>query len=612
MRQLLLLTIGIHMAVFRLPGNLARIGSIFMSQRWIIVSAILFMILIAATEAAIPAFTKQLLDKGFGNLHADMLWQAPAALIMLALVRGLAQFASNYFLNLSANNILLTLRQQMFTRMLHASAAFFNQNTASTLINTLVFEVNQVLQIFSSVLISLVRDSFTVLGLLAYLFYLNWQLTLIVALVLPPIGLLMSLISKRLRRLGRAHQDMTNHLAYIVEEASHGYQVIKIYGAHAYESKRFSQRAQALHGYGMRIAIASGLNQPITQLLAVIALSIIISIAIVQSGAQQITVGGFTAFVMAMLLMISPLKHLADINQPLQRGLIAAEMIFRLLDEPDETSQLSITGAKRITIERAQGALAFENISFTYPNSSRQQVLQNIHLAIQPGQVIALVGQSGSGKTTLVNLIPRFLVPQQGYITLDGIPIEQIELTSLRKQIAFVSQDTILFNDTIAANIAYGIEDTQQVDYARVEHAIQAAYLAEVVAALPQGMHTIIGDKGNQLSGGQRQRLAIARAIYKDAPILILDEATSALDSESERQIQAALKPLMQQRTTLVIAHRLSTIEQADQIVVLEQGRIVEQGSHTELLAHNQLYATLHRVQFKNLSPKEIDEKINP
>ena len=590
------------MAVFRLPSNLARIGSIFISQRWVIVGAILFMILIAATEAAIPAFTKQLLDKGFGNLNANMLWQAPTALIMLALVRGLAQFASNYFLNLSANNILLALRQQMFTRMLHASAAFFNKNTASTLINTLVFEVNQVLQIFSSVLISLVRDSFTVLGLLAYLFYLNWQLTLIVALVLPPIGLLMSLISKRLRRLGRAHQDMTNHLAYIVEEASHGYQVIKIYGAHAYESKRFSQRAQALHGYGMRIAIASGLNQPITQLLAVIALSIIISIAILQSGTQQITVGGFTAFIMAMLLMISPLKHLADINQPLQRGLIAAEMIFRLLDEPDETSLLAITGIKQVTIERVQGALAFENVSFSYPNSSQQQVLQNINLSIQPGQVIALVGPSGSGKTTLVNLIPRFLVPQQGHITLDGIPIEDIELTSLRKQIAFVSQDIVLFNDTIAANIAYGIEDAQLIDYARVEYAIQAAYLAKVVAALPQGMHTMVGDKGKLLSGGQRQRLAIARAIYKDAALLILDEATSALDSESERQIQAALKPLMQQRTTLVIAHRLSTIEQADQIVVLEHGRIVEQGNHAELLAHNQLYATLHRMQFKNIS----------
>lgn len=592
------------MAVSRLSSNLARIGSIFMSQRWIIVGAILFMILIAATEAAIPAFTKQLLDKGFGNLHSNMLWQAPAALVMLALVRGFAQFASNYFLNLSANNILLILRQQMFTRMLHASAAFFHQNTASTLINTLVFEVNQVLQIFSSVLISLVRDSFTVLGLLAYLFYLNWQLTLIVALVLPPIGLLMSLISKRLRRLGRAHQEMTNHLAYIVEEASHGYQVIKIYGAHAYESKRFSQRAQALHGYGMRIAIASGLNQPITQLLAVIALSIIISIAIFQSGTQQITVGGFTAFVMAMLLMISPLKHLADINQPLQRGLIAAEMIFRLLDEPDETSLLSnATNTKKITIGRAQGALAFENVSFSYPDSNRRQVLQDIRLKIQPGQVIALVGPSGSGKTTLVNLIPRFLIPQQGHITLDGIPIENIELTSLRQQIAFVSQDIVLFNDTIAANIAYGLDDTQQqVDDGRVEHAIQAAYLAEVVATLPQGMHTMIGDKGKQLSGGQRQRLAIARAIYKNAPILILDEATSALDSESERQIQAALKPLMQQRTTLVIAHRLSTIEQADQIVVLEHGRIVEQGSHTELLAHNQLYATLHRVQFKNVT----------
>lgn len=581
----------------RMQESWPRILATIAPQRWFILTAIFFMAIVSASEVAIPALMKPLLDKGFGGTDPRMWWLMPLTLISLALARGIAQFCSDYFLNLVSNNILLTFRERMFDRMLHACAQFFSQQSTSSLINTIVFEVNQVLQIFSNVLISLVRDSLTVLGLLGYLFYLNWRLTLIVAIILPPIAWLISFANRRLRQLGRAHQEATNQLAYVVEEASGGYKVVKIHGAQTYEQQRFNNRARALRGYAMRMAITSGMNQPITQLLATIALSTIVALAILQASAQQTTVGGFAAFITAMLMLISPLKRLADISQPLQRGKVAAEMIFRLLDEEDEAQALA-NGSK--PLERAQGALNFEQVSFAYPRDLEKNVLQQINLHIAPGQIIAFVGPSGGGKSTLVNLIPRFLLPQSGRITLDNLPIEEIALTDLRRQIAFVSQDVVLFNDSVAANVAYGVH-AKDIDYARVQAAIDAAYLTETVASLPQGLNTQIGDNGNQLSGGQRQRLAIARAIYKDAPILILDEATSALDSESEHQVQKALIRLMHGRTTLVIAHRLSTIERADQIIVLDQGKIVEQGSHTELLALNKLYASLYHLQFQNL-----------
>lgn len=607
------------------PTKWARISMYLSTQRWIMLGAVLCMGIVAGSEVMIPILMRPLLDQGFGgvktgllsalpnglsgltDIHLQLLWVVPIALVSLAVVRGAAQFFSSYLLNLASNNILLTLREQMFSRMLHASAAFFQKKSASALINTLVFEVNQILQILSSVLISLVRDSLTVIGMLGFMIYLNWHLTLIVAIVLPPIGWLMSFISKRLRRLGRAHQEMTNHLSYVVEEVSGGYKVVKIHGAQAYEQQRFNARARALRGYAMRMAVSGGLNQPITQLLATIALAIIIAMAMLTN---TTSVGSFAAFITAMLLIVSPLKRLADINQPLQRGLIAAEMIVHLLDEPDEAQALPGKGA--ISLSRAQGALSFQQICFTYANNTDKPILDHINLTIKPGQVIALVGPSGGGKTTLVNLVPRFLVAQQGQILLDQIPIEDISLSDLRKQIAFVSQDVVLFNDTIAANVAYGVANPEEIDRTRVQTAIDAAYLREMVAALPNGLDTVIGDNGSQLSGGQRQRLAIARAIYKDAPILILDEATSALDSESERQVQKALIPLMQGRTTLVIAHRLSTIERADQIVVLDQGRIVQQGTHTQLLEEGGLYTNLHRLQVQSHAQDLTENKTIP
>ena len=559
---------------------------------WVLIGAIAAMAVSAGTDAAIPALLKPLLDKGFGAHASDNAkWFVPVAVIGLALIRGVSQYASGYLLAYVSNKILLELRLKMFDRMIHTSVAFFQRETASTVINAIVFEVNQILNVLLSVLVTLVRDSLTVLFLLGYLFYLNWRLTLIVAVLLPGIGWLVGKINRRLRRLNREHQLLTNELSYIVEETVGGYKVVKVHNGEQYEIDRFTSMSRRLRGYAMRMTVSGGLAQPLTQFLASIALAVVITIAVVQSSSDQTTVGGFVAFVTSMLLIISPLKHLMDVNQPLQRGMTAAELIFGLIDEPSEPAG----GGK--SLERAQGEVEFRDVSFVYGTNATQnrQTLDHVSFKVAPGEMVALAGPSGSGKTTLVNLLPRFFDPTGGQILVDGVALPEYSLHALRSQIAMVSQDVVLFNDTVANNVAYG----QTADPDKVKAALRAANLWDTVEAMPNGIETLVGDNGMMLSGGQRQRLAIARAIYKDAPILILDEATSALDSESERHVQAALETLMKGRTTLVIAHRLSTIERADRSLVMEAGRIVERGSHRELLTQNGLYAHLHRIQFQ-------------
>ncbi len=550
------------------------------------------MALVAATEAGIPALFRPLLDQGFGG-KGDLRTKlyVPVAIIGLAAIRGAAQYTSGYLLQYVSNRVLLDLRLEMFERMVHTDVRFFQRETASTVINAIVFEVNQILNVLMSVMITLVRDSLTVLFLLGYLFYLNWRLTLIVAVLLPCIGWLVGKINRRLRRLNREHQTFTNQLAYIVEEAVGGYKVVKIHNGEPYEMERFGALSRRLRGYSMRMTVSGGLAQPLTQFLASIALALVLTIAVMQSAHDQTTVGGFVAFVSAMLLIISPLKHLMDVNQPLQRGVTAAELIFGLIDEPRESA-----GGGRL-LERARGKITFHDVSFIYDGDdvSRRHTLKDVSFHVAPGEMVALVGPSGSGKTTLVNLLPRFFDPSNGEIQVDDVPLAEYRMRDLRRQIAMVSQEVVLFNDTVSGNVAYG----QTPDRERVAAALQAANLHETVAAMPDGIDTLIGDNGMRLSGGQRQRLAIARAIYKDAPILILDEATSALDSESERHVQVALERLMKGRTTLVIAHRLSTVERADRILVLEAGCIVESGTHAALLEQGGLYAHLYRIQFQ-------------
>ncbi len=572
------------------PGSVGRrLWPYLKPLIWVAIAAVATLAIVAATEAGIPALLKPLLDHGFGTKGSpSATWIVPVAVIGLSLVRGLAQYASGYLLQYVSNKILLDLRLKMFERMIHASVGFFQRETASTVINAIVFEVNQILNVLMSVLVTSVRDSLTVVFLLGYLFILNWRLTLIVAVLLPAIGWLVSKINRRLRRLNRDYQLLTNDLSYIVEETVGGYKVVKVHNGEKYEMDRFGELSKRLRGYQMRMTVSGGLAQPITQFLASIALALVVTIAVVQASHDQTTVGGFVSFVTAMLLVISPLKHLIDVNQPLQRGMTAAELIFGLIDEPAEPEG----GGK--PLERARGEIEFRNVSFAYGPEGRP-ILESVHFTAAPGEMIALAGPSGSGKTTLVNLLPRFFDPSGGQILVDGVPVPEYDVHALRSQIAMVSQDVTLFNDTVANNVAYG----ETADVERVERALRAANLWDTIAALPEGIATLVGDNGMKLSGGQRQRLAIARAIYKDAPILILDEATSALDSESERHVQSALETLMKGRTTLVIAHRLSTIERADRILVMENGRIVERGSHQQLLEQRGLYAHLHQIQFQ-------------
>ncbi|HEY5632150.1 MAG TPA: lipid A export permease/ATP-binding protein MsbA [Burkholderiaceae bacterium] len=551
--------------------------------------ALVAMVVAAATEPMFPALMKTLLDDGFAGRGEIAIWFVPAAIIAIFVVRGIATFTSNYALTWVANKVLVDLRREMFSRVLRLPASDFEREAAGQLISKIVFEVNNVTMATTSVITTVVRDSLVLVGLLGWLLYLNWELTLVALALMPVFALVVMAFSRRMRMLNRRSLEHTGELTRVVEEAVHGYKVIKVFGAYAQQALSFGRTSDQLRGFAMRNAIAGGATVPITQLCAAVAMAIVVSIALAQSIDGQVTVGGFVSFVTAMLMLLAPLKRLADVNSALQRGLAAAERVFQLIDHPPEAD------AGRRTMARATGALRFERVSFRYPGAERD-ALHEVDLDVRAGELVALVGSSGGGKTTLVNLVPRFLSPTSGRVLIDGVAVDDLTLESLRAQLALVSQDIVLFNDTVRANVAFGVDG--EVSDEAVWDALSAAALETYVRDLPAGLDAVIGERGATLSGGQRQRLAIARALYKNAPILLLDEATSALDSHTEREVQSALERTMAGRTTLVIAHRLSTIERADRIVVIEGGRIVEQGRHDELVARGGAYALLHRIQY--------------
>lgn len=547
------------------------------------------MVCTAATEPVFPAIMKHLLDSGFRTTETRMVWLIPASIVLLFLARGVLSFVTNYLMTWVSTRLVVDLRRAVFDKLLEAPTQAFFVQPASYWITRIHNDVDGINQAATNVLVTAVRETLTALALLMYLLYLDWRLTLITLTVGPVIAALVQGFGQRIRRASKSSLKSLRDIAHTVEETSAANKVIKIYGGQQQQQQRFHRVTENFRRSMMKEAIPASALTPITHMTASVAIAFIIFMALTSSmGQAGDTAGGFVSFITAMLLLISPIKQLTTISPILQRGLAACESVFGVLDAPVEAD----TGLARF--EDCRGEIRFENVFFRYPNNDRL-VLDGISLHVKPGQTIALVGASGGGKSTLAALIPRFYAPEAGFITIDGIDIQSLTLSSLREQIALVSQDIVLLNDSIRANIAFG--QSRETDDARIKEAAIAAHAWEFIEQLPQGLDTLAGENGSALSGGQRQRIAIARAILKDAPILILDEATSALDNESERVVQEALATLMHNRTTLVIAHRLSTIERADLIVVLDQGRIVESGDHGSLLQRNGYYASLQRLQ---------------
>ena len=549
---------------------------------WILVA--LSAIVGALTEPMIPELLRRLLEYGFQQKSLPI-WMVPASLLSLFAIRGLAGYVAQIGLSKITGQGLVLLRQQMFDKVLRARLHLFSQQSSSALSNTLVYEVQNGAGMLVGSILTLTRNGLTSLALVGYLFFLNWKLTLIVAAVFPAVAAVMRALTRRVHHLSKANQDATDALAYVVEENVLAHRDVRLYSAQLPQAIRFDQLSDSLRHLAMKSTVAGAAMTPLTQMVAAVALSAVISVALLQSASSGTSVGSFVAFVTTMLMIIAPIRQLSEVSSPITRGLVALERALDMIHEvPDETSGDYVK-------LRAQGHIEFDAIEVLYPNSKTPAV-KSLTLQIKPGETVAFVGSSGSGKTTLMNLLPRFVDCSAGQVSLDNVRLEYWSLDSLRSQFALVSQHVVMLNDSVAANVSLGLP----LDRSKVASCLQAANLSSFVDNLPMGIDTVVGHNAAQLSGGQRQRLAIARALYKNAPILILDEATSALDTESEHAVQEALRILMQGRTTLIIAHRLSTVMHANRIVVMDTGTIVEVGTHADLLKKNGTYARLYRL----------------
>jgi subfamily B ATP-binding cassette protein MsbA len=568
----------------------------FAGTRWAFGLAALGAAFAAVCETGVAWLLVPLVDGGMkaipikflADLPHPPLWAIPVALVVLFGLRGAAGFVVDYTLAWAANAATLRLRTHLFGRLLDGHPQLFVTRSASSLMNTVVYEVLGGVNQLVGAAQTLLKDTFSVIAFLGTMLLLNWKLTLVIAALGPAVGYVMRVFGKRMHRITKESQVAVDRLGYVVEENVMAWRTVRLHGVQDVQRARFEETSQALRRLLMKSTVAGATVTPVTQLLTATALAAAIGMALWQSSTGGTTMGAFVAFITAAVALATPMRRLSDVSAPISRGIASVERALDLIHHaPTETGGTHAPG-------RARGELAVREVSIRFGDNL--PALDRISLDIRAGETVALVGPSGAGKSTLVNLLPRFLDPDSGTITLDGVALPQWSLHALREQFALVSQDVVLFNDTVAANVCFGAP----VDVARTRAALVAANLAGFVDGLPLGVETVIGHNGTQLSGGQRQRLAIARAIYKDAPILILDEATSALDSESERLVQQALEALMKGRTSLVIAHRLSTIERADRIIALEAGRVIEQGSHAALLAHGGLYARLHALQFRS------------
>jgi subfamily B ATP-binding cassette protein MsbA len=557
--------------------------------RWAFVGSCAAMAVGGLVEGSFAWFLKHMLGTLFVEGNQTYAAIAALAIILVFFISGVSHFVAGYGMQWVGNKMILDFRNAMFHRLLNVPVSYFDYQTTGTLLSKVNYDVIGIQEAATSALNSLIRGGFTLAALLVTMFVLNWKLTLIIFVTIPILGFIIRAFGKRLREIGRDVQQAQATVTDVLAEAIRGNRVVKIFGGYRFEQTRFDHVANRIRRLAMKQSAAASASTPFTHIVVASAIGLIVFLAASRTLGARMPVEDFVAYIVAAAALVPQIKGLASVSEKIQKGLAAAESVFMLIDAPLERDDGTVT------LARVNGQIHFDNVTFRY-NETQAPAIKDFTLCVNPGETVALVGPSGSGKTSVVSLLPRFFTPSSGQISLDGQPLEAIKLADLRRQIALVSQDVVLFNDTVAANISYGFEGIAVRE--DVVTAARAANCLDFINALPQQFDSIVGENGTRLSGGQRQRLAIARALFKNAPILLLDEATSALDSESEHAVQIALDTLMKGRTTLMVAHRLSTIENADRIVVMERGEIVEIGTHAELIALGGLYKSLHRLQF--------------